>query len=46
MENYKKYDMINDRTLKYKENIRGAALVKDIALRNAMILDWRNQERY
>ena len=38
-ENYEKYNMINDRTLEYKDNIREAALVEDIALRNVIILD-------
>ena len=46
MENYEKYNMINKRTLEYKDNIREAASVKNIVLQNTIILDWRNQECY
>ena len=45
-ENHEKYDKINDRTLEYRNNIREAASVEDIALWNSMVLDWRNEECY
>ena len=46
MENYEKYNKINDRTLEYRDNIREVTSVEDIALWNLMILDWRNQKCY
>ena len=42
IDDFDRYDRINHRLLEYWDNIRDAALVEDIALRNSMILDWRN----
>ena len=46
IDDYDSYDKINERLLDYRNNIREAASAEDILLRNSIILDWRNQERY
>ena len=46
IDDYDSYNKINERSLDNRNNIREAASAEDIALRNSMILDWRNQERY
>ena len=43
-DNFEQYDRINDQTLGYQNNIRDVTSVNDIALRNLMIIDWRNQD--
>ena len=39
IDNFDRYDRINHRSLEYQDNIRDAASVEDIVLRNYMILD-------
>ena len=39
IDDFDRCDRINHRLLEYRDNIRDAASVEDIALRNSMILD-------
>ena len=39
IDDFDRYDRINYRLLEYWDNIRDAATVKDIVLKNSMILD-------
>ena len=46
VEDFEQYDKINERALKYRDNIRDVDSIKDIVIQNLMILDQRNQENY
>ena len=45
VEDYEKYNTINDSLIRYKNNVREVASLDDIKLQNTLILNWRNQEK-
>ena len=45
VEDYEKYDTINDRIMRYRNNVRETVLADDIAIWNSMALNWKNQDQ-
>ena len=45
VEDYEKHNVINDRLIRYRNNVREAVLTDDIKLQNTIILNQRNQDK-